>query len=75
MKTDKGDPFILNVTMQDHTLNAGFVFRIVVADDHGGYDIVTHGEGNALKQLVPCGESAAESTWKQSSEAIINNAQ
>ena len=74
MKTEKGDPFVVNVTTENHTLHSGFVFRMVVPDTKGGFGILTHGEGNALKQLVPGAQSAAVSTWEENSREIIENA-
>ncbi len=73
-KTDKGQPFIVNVTTMNHTLRWGFVFRMVVPDGKGGFNIVSYGEGSALKQLGPLSRRWAESAWKENSQAIIDGA-
>ena len=70
-KTDSGEPYVVNVTTRNHTLHSGFVFRMVVSDGRGGFKIVTHGEGNAWKQLLPGAESAAIRAWKENSQNII----
>jgi RHS repeat-associated protein len=74
METANGDPFVLNVTTSNHTFNSGFVFRMVVPDGSGGFQIVSHGEGNALKQLLPGAEWAATKAWEDNSTQIIENA-
>lgn len=74
MKTAQGDPFIVNVTQLSHTLHSGFVIRMVVPDGTGGFNILSYGEGNALKQLLPGAEAAAVHTWEDNASEIIRNA-
>jgi RHS repeat-associated protein len=73
-KTDKGQPFIVNVTTKNHTLRWGFVFRMVVPDGKGGFNIVSYGEGSALKQIGTLPRRMAESAWAENSQAIIDGA-
>jgi hypothetical protein len=47
---------------------------MVVPDGKGGYKIVSYGEGNALKQLLPGANAGARATWEKNSKDIINRA-
>ena len=47
---------------------------MVVPDGKGGFNIVSYGEGNALKQKMPGAGFLAESAWEENSRAIIDRA-
>ncbi|MBH0035580.1 RHS repeat-associated core domain-containing protein [Pseudoalteromonas sp. NZS71_1] len=65
---------IMNVTEANHTVGSGFVMRKIVPNGKGGFKIVTYGEGNSLKQLVPGADGMAKRFWTRNAKKIISGA-
>ena len=59
---------IMNVTEANHTVGSGFVMRKIVPNGKGGFKIVTYGEGNSLKQLVPGADGMAKRFWTRNAK-------
>lgn len=70
---------IVNVTQKDHLVGSGFVARTVVGkkDPRTGltrYTIVTYGEGDSWKQLMPTADQQAKDFWDANGKLIEDRA-
>jgi hypothetical protein len=46
--------------------------RKIVPNGKGGFKIVTYGEGNSLKQIVPWADGHAKRFWTRNAKKIIS---
>lgn len=70
-ETDAG---IMSVTKGNHTVGSGFVMRRVVPNGSGGYAILTYGESNSFKQILPGANGAARRFWTENAGLIAGRA-
>lgn len=70
VKSYTTDDGIVNVTEANHTVGSGFVMRKI--SDSG--KIVTYGEGDSWKQLVPGATGLAGSFWTENAKVIVGRA-
>ncbi|HEY0924151.1 RHS repeat-associated core domain-containing protein [Rheinheimera pacifica] len=61
---------IINVTMANHAVGSGFVMRKISKDG----TIVTYGEGNSWKQVMPGATGMAGRFWTQNAKVISSRA-
>ncbi|UNK49279.1 RHS repeat-associated core domain-containing protein [Lysobacter sp. S4-A87] len=65
-----GNAWVINVTMDSHTLSPGYVIRGVV-----GNELVSAGEGLALKQAIPVvSDVAINDAWLEQNQQNIDKA-
>jgi hypothetical protein len=66
----KGNVWVINVTQESHTLSPGFVIRGVV-----GNELVSAGEGLALKQAIPLfSDKGINDAWLDQNKQNIDEA-
>ncbi|NUO78360.1 MAG: hypothetical protein HOQ32_20415 [Lysobacter sp.] len=70
---------IANVTQENHAVGSGFIVRRVEGKtdpETGGtrYTIITYGEGDSLKQILPWAEGLAKDFWDTNGELIKERA-
>lgn len=66
----EGNAWVINVTQESHTLSPGFVIRGVVGDE-----IVSAGEGLALKQAIPLlSDKGINDAWLDQNKQNIDEA-
>ncbi len=64
----------MNVTQENHTVGSGFVMRRVTPNGNGGFSILTYGEGDSIKQIIPGAYGKAERYWTENSKLIRDRA-